>query len=108
MARIKFQIDEHVSRAVAAALRRRGADVITSREAGLIGAPDTVQFAHTQAKGRVIVTQDSDFLRFQGDPHAGIAYCKQQTRTTSELVSALILIYEILEAEDMIGRVEYL
>lgn len=108
MARIKFQFDEHIPRAVAAALRRRGADVVTSAEAALIGAPDADQLAHARATGRVLVTQDSDFLRFQHDPHAGIAYCKQRTRTVAELIEALTLIYEILDAEEMADRVEYL
>ncbi|MCP4113138.1 MAG: hypothetical protein GY749_47680 [Desulfobacteraceae bacterium] len=38
--RIKFYLDEHVSKAIAKGLRRRGIDVITVVEAGLLGATD--------------------------------------------------------------------
>ncbi len=38
--RIKFYLDEHVPKAVAKGLKRRGVDVITVVEAGLRGATD--------------------------------------------------------------------
>ena len=62
MDRVRFQLDEHVSPAIARALRRRGIDAITAREADLLGAPDAEPLAHAHAQGRVMVTQDDDFL----------------------------------------------
>jgi predicted nuclease of predicted toxin-antitoxin system len=44
-------------------LRRRGIDVTTTPEAGLISATDEVQAAYALAECRVIITQDRDFLR---------------------------------------------
>jgi Domain of unknown function (DUF5615) len=38
--RIKFYTDEHVSKAVIRALRKRGVDVLSSPEAGLLSATD--------------------------------------------------------------------
>jgi hypothetical protein len=38
---IRFHLDENVDLAIASGLRRRGIDVTTSKEAGLIGASDS-------------------------------------------------------------------
>jgi hypothetical protein len=38
--KIRFHCDEQVERAIAEALRRRGIDVTTTPEAGLLGAAD--------------------------------------------------------------------
>jgi predicted nuclease of predicted toxin-antitoxin system len=91
-------------------LRRRGIDVLTLTEASLLGASDERLLAHALAERRVIVTHDSDFLRLhaQGMRHAGIVYCEQGSRTIRELVSGLVLVYEALEAEDLVRHVEFL
>ena len=83
---------------------------MTTTEAGLLGAPDTDQLSASHAAGRVLVTQDRDFLRLHrgGSLYSGIAYCDQGRCTVGELVTTLTLIYEILDADEMVGRVEYL
>jgi predicted nuclease of predicted toxin-antitoxin system len=108
--RVGFQLDEHIPSAVARALRRRGIDVETPAEAGLIGAPDGEQLSHAYAAGRVFVTHDPDLLRLhrQRHQHAGIAYCEQGTRSIGQIVAGLVLIYEVLEPSEMLGRVEFL
>lgn len=110
MAEIAFLFDENVPGAVPRELRRQGIDVATPNEAGLRGAPDPDLLARAQAEGRVLVTHDDDFLRLHRlqRPHAGIAYCRQRTRTIGQIVESLILIYEALEPADMTGRLEYL
>ncbi len=110
MARIRYQLDEHVAHAVAQALRRRGIDVLTAGEAGLRGTPDVEVLSQAGAAGRVLVTHDSDFLGLhqQQQVHAGIAYCAQGTRTIGQVVAGLVLIYEVLESDEMAGRVEFL
>ena len=60
---IRFHLDENCHRAIAEGLRRRGIDVSTTPEAGLMSAADEQQFAYGVAQGRVIFTQDRDFLR---------------------------------------------
>ena len=61
--KIKFYLDEHVSRAVLQGLRERGVDVKTVSEAGLHSASDNAHVQHARAERRVIFSQDSDFLR---------------------------------------------
>jgi hypothetical protein len=104
---IKFYTDEHVAKAVTHGLRQRGADVLTVPEAGLLGASDEEHLA--QAEGRVLFTQDDDFLRLHatGVEHAGIAYAPQGT-AIGAIIRSLMLLYQVLEAEDMNGHVEYL
>jgi predicted nuclease of predicted toxin-antitoxin system len=74
--RIRFHLDENVNSAVAAALRRVGADVSTTASAGLIGRSDLEQLAFVQGEGRVLVTHDDDFLTIASarDDHPGIAF----------------------------------
>jgi predicted nuclease of predicted toxin-antitoxin system len=107
--RIKFYLDEHVPKAVAKGLKRRGLDVITVVEAGLRGATDEEHLERAKSGKRVIFTQDDDFLRLHalGNEHSGIVYA-QQGKGVGTLISGLMLIYQALEAEEMINHVEYL
>lgn len=61
--RICFHLDENVDPVIAVALRRYGADVTTTIEAGLLGSDDETQLAFAKREDRVIVTHDDDFLR---------------------------------------------
>jgi predicted nuclease of predicted toxin-antitoxin system len=107
---IRYHLEEHVDFAVAEALRRRGIDVTTTADAGLISADDRNHIDFAIANGRAIFTNDSDFLRLhdQGVEHPGIVYCHQQSRSIGEIVRALELIWEVLEAEEMRNRVEFI
>ena len=107
---IRFHLDENISSSVAAGLRRRGVDVTTTAEAGLIGAEDVAQLAFSASHGRVMVTHDADFLRLHanGTAHAGIAYCVVGAFTAGELLRRLVLIYDLLSVEEMANRIEFL
>jgi hypothetical protein len=106
---IKFYTDEHVGKAVIKGLRQRGADVLTVPEAGMLGAEDKEHLARAHAEGRVLFTQDDDFLRLHaaGVEHSGIAYAPQGT-SIGDIIRGLMLIHQVLDAEKMVGRVEYL
>jgi Domain of unknown function (DUF5615) len=106
---IRFHLDENCAKAIATALRRHGIDVTTTPEVGLLGAIDEEQAAHALSIGRVIFTQDRDFLRINasGSAHAGIAYCEKDARSVGEIIEALVLIWDIYGPEEMANRVEY-
>jgi hypothetical protein len=91
-------------------LRRHGIDATTSTEAGLLRAPDEDHLAFGLAHGRVVFTKDEDdlVLAARGVRHAGIAYRHQQTGSIGEIINALVLIWEVLEPQEMLDRVEYL
>ncbi len=107
---IRFHLDEHVDSAVDDGLRRRSIDVTTSADAGLLSADDTDHLAFAVRHSRVIFTNDSDFLRLndRGMHHPGIVYCHQQSRSVGEIIRALELIWEVLEADEMSDRVEFI
>jgi len=107
--RIKFYADIHIARAIAEALQREGADFVLAADRGLHDAPDEVHLAVAHGEGRVIVTQDEDFLRFneEGRAHSGIVYFPQRTGI-GYMVKQLVLLYEVYTAEEMRGRVEFL
>ena len=106
---IRFYLDEHVHPAVAAGLRRRGVDVLTTQEAGMLSASDKEHLLLAVREGRILFTQDDDFLRLQtqGAKHAGIVYVRQRT-SVGYIVRGLMLIYEVLSAEEMKNRIEFL
>ena len=106
---IRYYMDEHVPSAVTDGVRRRGIDVITVQELHEMGAPDERHVALAQALGRVIFTQDADFLRIaaSGVPHAGIVYTPQST-AIGDMVRGLVLINEVYTAEELVGQTEYL
>lgn len=107
---IKFHLDENVSNAIASGLRKRRIDVTTTPEQGLIAVSDEVQLEFSLFQGRAIFTQDTDFLRLNQSNinHLGIVYCPQQTKSIGQIIQGLVLIWELLEPEEMLGRIEYL
>jgi hypothetical protein len=107
---IRFHLDEHISTQIAAGLRRRKIDVTTCADAQLIRATDLEQLAFGQSSGRVLVTQDSDFLRLHasGLAHAGIAFCPPGLLSVSQILHRLVLIHDVLLEEEMRNHVEFL
>ena len=108
--RIRFHLDEHINPAVARALRTKGVDVTTTKEAGLLGQDDPQQWAYVQKEKRVLVTFDADFLRVAKvrQKHWGLVFCGLKSRTVGALVKNLLILYEVLEADEMVGQVEFL
>ncbi len=107
---IRFHLDESAPVAVAIALRQRGIDVTTAHDAGLLTAPDAEHIEFARREVRVILTQDADFLAMHrtGQAHAGIVYCKQQSRTIGEIVRSLARLWELCDATEMRDHVEFI
>lgn len=107
---IRFHPDENCSRAIADGLRRQGIDATTTPDAGLLNAPDEEHVAYARREDRVIFTQDRDFLRLHaaGEPHLGIAFCQKDTLSIGEMIRGLVLIWDIYDPVEMVGRLEFL
>jgi uncharacterized protein with PIN domain len=107
---MRFHLDEHVDPAIAHGLRLRGIDVTTTHDANLLGATDNSHSEFALREGRVIFTNDSDFLRFTsaGIEHFGIAYCARNSRSIGYIVRHLCLMHDCLEPSERRGRVEYI
>ena len=106
--------DVHVRRAVTEGLRLRGVDILIAQEDGAAEMDDPELLDRVMMLGRVIFTQDEDFLiearrrQETGEPFAGVVYAHQLNVTIGQCVADLELIAKIYEPEDMANRVEYL
>ena len=97
---LPLYLDEHVQSELAARLRARGFDVLTTQEAGMIGAEDEEQLEFAAKSGRVMYTQNiRDFKALAvdwanaGKGHVGIMY--------SSAASAAELCAWIYAADDL-------
>lgn len=99
---------EHLPNAIADALKRAGADILTATEAGLGGQPGPEYIRHGIAEDRVIVTNDKDFLRLANlhPDHAGIIFCTSSSNIT-RIIMEHLLVYELLDSDDHHGNVHY-
>ena len=107
--KIRFHLDEHISRAMARGLRQRSIDVTTTPEAGLRTMGDDAQMEYLRQENRVLVTCDAGSLarNAAGQIHPGIVYFPPGSRSIGEIVSFLSLVYELMTPVEMINRVEF-
>ena len=82
--RIRFYFDENLSPRIVAQLRMQGIDIIR----GPLGADDPVHLERATAMGRVVCTEDDDFIKLasQGIAHAGIIYGEQDKHSIGDWV----------------------
>ena len=108
--RIRFHLDENVDPAVADGLRRRGVDVTTTQQVGLVRSSDEQQIAFALVERRTLVTHDEDFLALakEGIAHAGITYCHPELRSIGQIIAALLLIRDCMTPDEMTNHVEFL
>jgi predicted nuclease of predicted toxin-antitoxin system len=106
---IRFHLDESMPNAVAEGLRRRGFDITTSIESGLIAASDPDQLAYSLREERLLITRDQDFLRLnaQGVEHAGIVFWTER-RSVGQLIRAVDAMTLDHASEELRGRVVYM
>jgi hypothetical protein len=104
---IRFHLDESMPNAVADGLRRRGVDITTSSDAGLLSASDEEHLDFGRRERRIVVTRDDDFLRLnaQGLDHAGIIYWTERQRTVGQLIGTLATMMVDYGENELRGRV---
>ncbi|MGI8978018.1 MAG: DUF5615 family PIN-like protein [Pirellulaceae bacterium] len=107
---LRFHLDEHVDHAIAHGLRRRQIDVTTTTDAELLAARDEEHVEFALREGRVIFTNDADFLRLAalGVLHSGIVYCPAEDSRIGEVVRYLALLNDCLSPEEVANKIEYL
>jgi hypothetical protein len=114
--KLSLYLDEDsMARSVVAALRARGADVLTVIEAGLRGKDDQVQLQWAATKRRAIYTFNvSDCCRLHqqylenGTEHAGIIVVPRQRYTVKQQIRLLLNVVKTKSAEDMQNRLLFL
>ena len=111
---LSYYMDHHVSAAVTQGLRRRGIDVLTAMEDAANRMEDTDLLTRASSLGRILYTQDRDFLRiateWQSEQRhfAGLIYGHQLKVSIGRAVEDLEVIAHAASAEEMENQVEYL
>lgn len=107
-------MDVHVRRAVTVGLRLRGVDVLTAQEDGFARASDSELLDRATELGRIVFTQDDDFLREASERQtrhqafSGVVYGHQLRVTVGQCIADLELIAKLGEPEEFVNRVEFL
>lgn len=106
-------LDVHVPISVTDAIRRAAIDAVTAQEADLALADDERLLEAARMAGRVLVTQDADFLEIvprwgaEGRPCGGVIFARQGT-AIGLLIDDLILCLEVLSIDEVADRVVFL
>jgi predicted nuclease of predicted toxin-antitoxin system len=111
MAAVKFYLDEMIARPVASQLQRRGIDVLTAVDAGMVYKDDLEHLAFATEQGRVLVTFDRKFagVTSQTSAHAGlICLTVEQQNDIGAMVRVLAEFAELMTGEDATGQVFWL
>ena len=106
---IRFHLDEHIDPIIVTGLQRRGIDVTTTVDAGLLGAQDTEHIAFASLHHRIILKHDPDFLRLaeSGVERRGILFVYAVTRIVGQIIEYMAIIHGCMNEEEMINRVDY-
>lgn len=111
---VSLYMDVHVPYAMTIELQLRSVDVLTAQEDGAAQMEDSKLLDRALNFGRVLVTQDADFLieasRRQENAlrFAGIIYAPQMDITIGHCVRDLELIARATDPEDWVNWVEFL
>jgi predicted nuclease of predicted toxin-antitoxin system len=111
---VSLYMDVHVRRAVTAALRLRGVDVLTAQEDGGADLEDPELLDRETALGRILFTQDDDLLREAkrrqnyGKTFTGVVYAHQLNITIAQCIADLELIAKASDPPEWLDRTIYL
>jgi hypothetical protein len=110
-----YMDEDSMDQALVRAVRARGLDVLTAREAGMVGRPDADQLAFATRLGRVICTFNvKDFWSLHGEmlsageSHAGFILVAQQRYSVGDVMRRLLRVTAALSAADTVDRAEFL
>jgi predicted nuclease of predicted toxin-antitoxin system len=112
--KVAFYMDVHVHSAITEGLRSQGVDVITAQEDDAAELDDPPLLDRSTELGRILFTQDQDFLREgaerqrSGAPFAGIIFAAQSSAMIGPYIRDLALIALASEAEEYSNRVIHL
>ncbi len=108
--KICLYFDENMPEAAAEQLANQGVDVLTTQEAKRCGSSDLDQLRFAASQGRVICSQDKDFLELaKTHPiHCGIAFIGFKSSEKGALVKGLRELHLNETAESMANRLVYI
>ena len=107
-------MDHNVHAGITRGLRDRGVDCVTALEDGMAAAEDSVILLRASQVGRVVFTQDMDFLAIAaqwlraGREFAGVIYARQMGITIGQAIADLELMSQALNPADMQNIIEWI
>jgi len=107
-------MDHHVRSAITRGLRQRGVDVLTTDEDGSAEADDEFILTRAMELGRLIYTNDHDFLAIGhewlaiGRDFAGLAYAHPMRLSVRQAIDSLEIIAKASDASDSRNVIYYL
>jgi hypothetical protein len=110
---LRLYADECVDGRVVTGLRRRGVDVVTAHEEGLLSASDQRHMERASELGRPVVSADQDFLAIvhdlltRGLRFPGLLYIQPGT-SVGDAIRAIADAAQILDPADMESWVEWI
>jgi len=111
---VSLYFDHHVPKAIAVGVREQGIDVLTADEDGKSDWDDVLLLQRATELGRVIFTQDSDFLvlaaawQTSRREFSGLVYAHQLRITIGGAIHDFVVIASLMRLEEMRNRVEFL
>lgn len=103
---LSLYADECVSAQIIAGARRRGTDIVTVQEEGLLGAVDAEHVERAKQLGRIILTEDYDFVADPGALERGLIFIKPTT-TVGDAIRHIVELATLLDPIDMEHRIEW-
>lgn len=104
---VSFLLDEHIPSSVAEELEGRGVDVKTVYDFELNASPDLEILEHAEKNNRVIVTQDTDFLKLDENKKPGIIFLTKPIGI-GNLTRELAKVIENFEKEHLKNSIIYI
>lgn len=111
---VSLYFDVHVPSTIAEQLELRNVNVLRAQDDGRDEAIDTELMERATELGRVLYTQDEDFLTIAADllsrneTFAGLVYVHQDRLSIGKRVADLEMIGKCYDPVDMANRVEFL
>jgi len=84
---MKLCCDENIKRSVTDLLLQEGYDVVRVQDKLELGFEDSAIIAFCRGSGRVLLTNDDDFFRF--DDHPGVLFLEEQLAPPRAVVTAI-------------------
>jgi predicted nuclease of predicted toxin-antitoxin system len=111
---LALYMDEHVHMAITIGLRFRDVDVLTVQEDDRAGTPDPLLLDRATELGRVIFSQDQDFLveaqhrQTEGINFSGVIFARQSRVSIGDCIRDLEIIAKVGNLADFTNRVQFL
>ena len=102
--------DEHIDYDIIVGLVQQGIDAVSAQQMGLNATNDALILAEARQLGRVTYTGGDDYLRLNraGIPHLGILYPHFLKYSIGQAIHAVATVCQVLSAEEIANRVEFL